>query len=303
MSRRQFLVRVLIAIWAVVLVGVVLLTLGVFHVLDLDPAARTLELRNHVLYGLVAGVVTSALILLRMGPVLRLLGMWDRGETPSPVLQRLAQERAILGPNQFVAQVAALLTVVCAAGLYVNTQVLGRAFAPSLLQIILAVVFLLGMGFMISVGLRLTLQPAVLYRVPGVVDREHGRFPIISQMALMTAILGLIILSFGGTYAYASVVRSAEQGVADERARWLQRVAIPEALNKPPADQLAYLQASLSSGEEVFYLDPMGQPTPATGFAEIVTPEQLAGLAGVKVPTVYKQDWSVLRVLAVPYDG
>ena len=56
MSRREFLTRVLIAIWAVVLIGVALLALSVFHVLDLEPATRTLELRNHVLYALAAGV-------------------------------------------------------------------------------------------------------------------------------------------------------------------------------------------------------------------------------------------------------
>ncbi len=303
MSRREFLIRVLIAIWAVVLVGVALLALSVFHVLDLEPAARTLELRNCVLYGFAAGIVTSALIVLRMDPVSRLLETWDRGETPSAALLRLAQERAILGPNQFLAQVAALLTVVCAAGLYVNTQLLGRAFAPSLLQIVLVATFSLGMGFVISVGLRLTLGPAVLYRISDVVDRERGRFSIISQMALMTAILSLIILAFGGAYAYASVVRSAEQGIADERARWLQRVAIPEALNRPSADQLAYLQASLSSNETVFYLDPLGQPVPEGGLVEALPADQLANLAGVEVPTLYKQDFGLVRVLAVPYDA
>ena len=303
MSRREFLIRVLLAIWAVVLVGVALLALSVFHVLDLEPATRTLELRNHVLYGLVVGVLASALILFRMGPVLRLLEMWDRRENPSPASLRLAQERAILGPNQFMAQVAALLTVFCVAGLYVNTQVLGRAFSPSLLQIALIASFSLGMGFVISVGLRLTLQPAVLYRIPGAVDRERGRFSIISQMALMTAVLSLILLAFGGAYAYASVVRSAEQGIADERARWLQRVAIPEALNKPSADQLVYLQSSLSPVEMAFYLDPLGQPAPEAGPIEAMAPERLASLAGVEVPTLYKQDFGLLRVLAVPYDG
>jgi anti-anti-sigma regulatory factor len=300
MSRRAFVARLLITIQGTVLVGIALLILSVFYLLDLSPEGRQTQLQSHVLYGVGASVFMSGLILWRMRPVLQVLGMWDRGIEPPEDLLSAAQMRALTYPSRFIGEAALVVLVVNAVGLYVDTQTLGYELGQELINIALTVAFALAIVFVVNVGLRMLLRGGVLRRIALPPQSDQGRASVILQFGLATALLGLTLLLFGGVFTYSTAVNLMEQGVAEERARWLNSDVLPDAAALDIDDRVEYIAQRTRPGEIPFFVDRSGLVVSEAALPYGLTPEQVHDLGWVMQPYLYKQDYSTLRVLAVP---
>ena len=302
MSRRAFLVRMLVMIQGCALVGLAMLILAIFFLLDLGPEAQRIALISHILYGAVVSVFVTGLVVWRLWPVVRLLGVWDRGDEPTASLLSDAQTRALRYPNWFLAEVAVVVLLVNAIALFVGTQFLGYQLAQYLAKFALTISFALGIGSAVHIGLRMLLR-AVLRRIPRLPEATLPLVPVWAQTGLMTVLLGLIVLTLGGVFTYSSVVNAVDQGAADERGRWLQNSVIPQALSLHADQRLDYVAQWLIPGEEPFFLDRTGRVWGSEALPYGLGPDQVRGLAQVQGPRLYRQDYATLRVLAVPFDG
>ena len=301
MSRRAFVARMLIMIQGTVLAGVIVLVLSVFYLLDLGPETRRTQLYTHVLYGVGASVSVSGLVLWRLRPVLRVLGMWDREIAPSQPLLLEAQMRALTYPGQFIGEAALAVLIVNAIALYTEVQFLGYGFAQELINIALTVAFALAIVFTVNVGLRMILRAAVLRRILLPPVAGQGRGSIVLQFALMTTLLGVIVLLFGGVFTYASIVNLSDQAIADERARWLQSEVLVDALALPVGERTGYVAQRIEAGEVPFFLDRSGQVLSGAPLPYGLQPADVRHLASVSQPFLYRKDYSDVRVLAVPF--
>jgi anti-anti-sigma regulatory factor len=291
----------LIMIQGTVLVAVILLVLGVFYLLDLGPETRRQQLYTHVLYGVAAAVFVSGVILWRLRPILQVLGMWDRETAPSESLLREAQMRALTYPGQFIGEAALVVLIVNAIALYAEVQFLGYEFGPELINIALTTAFSLATIFTINVGLRMLLRAAILRRIVQPPVAGQGRSSIVLQFALMTTLLGVTVLLFGGVFTYASVVNLSDQAIADERARWLQSEVLVDALTLPVEQRIEYVAQRTQAGEVPFFLDRSGQVLGSVSLPYGLQPAEVRHLASVTQPRLYSKDYSAVRVLAVPF--
>jgi anti-anti-sigma regulatory factor len=301
MSRRAFVARMLIVVQGTVVVGIALLILSVIYLLDLGPETRQVEIRTHIAFGVGASLFMSGLILWRMWPVLQVLGMWDQDIEPPEHLLATAQMRALTYPNQFTGEAALVVLVVNAIGLYIDTQIQGYELAQDLINIALTIAFALAVVFTVNVGLRMLLRAAVLRRITSSPESDQGRASVIVQFGLATALLGLTILLFGGVFTYSTAVNMMEQGIAKERARWLQSDVLPDAVALDIEDRGEYIAQRTEAGEIPFFLDRSGRVVGEAPLPYSLRPEQVRDLAWIAQPYLYKQDFSTLRVLAVPF--
>jgi len=290
----------LVMVQGSVLVGITLLILGVFYLLDLGPEARQVELRSHISLGVGASLFMSGLILWRLRPVLQVLGIWERELEPPRQLLSTAQMRALTYPSQFIGEAALVVLIVSAIGLYIDTQVQGYEPGQDLINILLIVAFSLAIVFTINIGLRMLLRTAVLRRIPLPPESDQGRVSVIVQFGLTTALLGLTMLLFGGVFTYSTAVNMMEQGIADERARWLQSDVLPDVVALDIENRAEYIAQRTEPGEIPFFVDRSGQIVGEPSLPYGLTPEQVRYLGWIAQPTLYKQEFSTLRVLAVP---
>jgi anti-anti-sigma regulatory factor len=287
-----------------VLVGIVLLILSVFYLLDLSPQGRQIQFRIHTLYGIGASLFMSGLVLWQMRPVLQVLGMWDRGIEPPEDLASAAQMRALVYPSRFIGEAALVVLVVNVIGLYIDTQTLGLGYELSqeLINVTLTITFGLAIIFVVNVGLRMLLRAGVLRRIP-LAPKAGGRVSVVVQFGLMTALLGLVLLLFGGVFTYSAAANMMDQGIAQERARWLDSDVLPGAAAIDVNNRVEYVAQRTEPDEVPFLVDRSGDVVSKAHLPYGLKPEQIRHLGWVTQPYLFKQDYSALRVLAVPMGG
>jgi anti-anti-sigma regulatory factor len=193
-----------------------------------------------------------------------------------------------------------IVLVIDAIAVYVDVRFLGYQLAQDLLSAALVIAFALSIGFVVQIGLRMMLRP-VLRRIPLSPLPGWTRFPVWLQTVVMTTLIGMVLLIFGGVLTYSSVLRVVEEGIASERTRWLQSVVIPETLLLAPERRLAYVESLSNPEEEIMFLSREGRVVERRSMKYDLAEGTLRALSMATEPRLHKQDLSYLRVLAVPF--
>ena len=301
MSHRRFALRLFALIQGSVILGMSLLVLSAFFLLDLGPTGRRPELIRYVVYGSIFAVFLNLLAFWRLRPVLHLLQMWDRGEEPGESFLRYAQGRALTSPNHILIEFVGAVLVLVVIAIYADVRVLRYQLVQDLGNAALTVAFSLGMIFAISMGLRTLLRP-VLSRISLTPLPTLGRFSVAVRMTLAIALVSLLILVFAGAFVHSYVIKTLDESLGQERARWLEEAVVPLAQSMSPAHLLAQGAQLARSGEELFLLNREAKYIERMPARYELLEYEVQVLARQRAPFLYKRDFSLLRVAAVPLD-
>jgi anti-anti-sigma regulatory factor/HAMP domain-containing protein len=301
MSHRRFALRLFALIQGSVILGMSLLVLSAFFLLDLGPTARRPELIRYIVYGSIFAVFLNLLAFWRLRSVRRLLKVWDRGQEPDESLSRHAQGQALTSPNHILIEFVGAVLVLIAIAIYADVKVLRYQLVQDLGNAALTVAFSLGMIFVISMGLRTLLRP-VLSRISLTPLPTLGRFPVAVRMTLAVTLVSLLILVFAGAFVHSYVIKILDENLGQERVRWLEETVVPLAQSMSPAHLLAQGAQLARSGEELFLLNREARYVERMPARYELLENEVQVLAQQQAPFLYKRDFSLLRVAAVPLD-
>ncbi|MBN1640218.1 MAG: STAS domain-containing protein [Anaerolineae bacterium] len=305
MSRRGFVFRLVVTIQGAALVGVFLLRYAVATLLASDGATWRAPLGRELLYAEGAALLVTGLVALRLSPVLRFLGAWNRAEAPAPGVARAARARALSYPFLFQIECLFLSLAVAAALLALSARDPGGIAALEAVHAVLGVAIALAIGCLLSGVLRAQLRSSVLSPIadqtPAAEARRGGEgVSVARELALTVALLGLIVVLVWGASAYAMAAQAAEQAIADERGRWLEQVVAPQVRALPAAQRLDAVAPLLDQDEAPFLLDREGRVVGPDPLPYDLAWSQVSALAGSGAVRLYRPEGSPVRILAVP---
>lgn len=296
MSRRTFLLRAILLVQIGILLWGGLSIWGLSWALGQSSQARQILVSRYIVYGVAASVLMAGVLVWQLQPVLRLLEAWDRDRLPAPALLSAAQARALSFPGQFFVAVALLVLIGNMIILAVRVQRPGYPFAQVLLEIVFNAALALGLAFAVSTGLRLLLRAGVLQSI--VLARAWtmgGSLAV--QITLMTLLLSLVAVGLGGTLTMASVLHALEQAAAEEQARWLEQIVVPQVLQLPAESRPDDVARFAGSGRELWLLDKANQVA-----SRGLLPSPIQDVVARQVPgaLLWSDDAGTARALTVP---
>lgn len=298
-SRRTLILRTLLLIAASTAGGMILLTASTFFLLDLGSQTQKTELIKMSWYATMISAGLTVLILLRMMPILRLLGLWEHQKSPDEAILYLVQSRAITLPNQLIMIMAGVIAAVLIIAIYVDTRFSGYQPEPVLINAALTAVVMLSIGFAVNIGLRWLFQP-ILRRILVPPSATLPRVSLQTQITLLIVLLGVIAFIFAGAFVYSFMIKGIDGIIWQERAFWLQTSIAPGIETLQVNQWNSYLERRLRPGVDLFILNRDGQYVERAPTLYAVRGDERTVISQAEAPLFFKRDYSTLRMIAIP---